>query len=225
MGNSFRLERRYYLPAGQEKSISSYLDTFPGLLKVVFPSPITQTVYFTQGRTTKYTVPTGKIIRVRKYSDDKFILRLGNELVYLEIKTLNKWWNSKERIALSGQQVFDFLSMKDITQVIGNIFDILPMFPAVGTSTHRSHWVHQSGLRITLDDDIAFFTFTEECNEGYFSEMCNEGKIEFKFPKSDSNKLEVLLKNILIGLTDCVERDADYLERRLRQCFFQNLKR
>ncbi len=71
MNNNSRLEYRYFFKAGQEQRLRDYLDMFPGLSRISFPNPVTQTLYFTQGKSGKYAIPEKTIVRIRKYSESR----------------------------------------------------------------------------------------------------------------------------------------------------------
>lgn len=227
MNDIERHEFRYFFISSLEEEVQARIKMIKGLLLVEYPNPVTETVYFTHGRKASYTVPANQLVRIRKYVGElSETIELGYKDVFLEVKTnCTNSLNHKDRIILSGITALSILA-KDIhdqsaNNILQSIAHLPPLFPTVATQTKRQHWIHKNGIRITLDKKIRVFAFLDESLKGCHIGSLSEGKIEFKFPKStqpDTSLTQIVTDNEL-----CVQKDPVYLERRLKECFFQNM--
>lgn len=227
MNDTERREFRYFFINSSEKEIRARVETIEGLFLVEYPNPITETVYFTHGQKAAYAVPPNSVVRIRRYvSELSETIELGCENVFLEVKTNHTdRLNRKDRIVLPGITALSVLVKDTRSQSVSNILQRIaylpPLFPTVATQVQRRHWIHRNGVRITLDKEIRVFAFLCGSLKGHYIESLGEGKLELKFPKSISPN-ESLVHAVTVD-SMCVQKEQDYFERRLRECFFQNI--
>lgn len=224
-----RCESRYFFESSSGEEIRACVETIKGLLLIEYPNPVTETVYFTFGKKTAYAVPANQLVRIRRYvSKLSEVIVFGHEDVFVEIKTdCANGLNHKDRFVLPGSLALSVLAKDVRIQSMGYISQgvthLPPLFPTVATQVERQHWIHKSGMRITLDKEIRMFTFFDESLEGHYAESLGEGKIEFKSPKS-LRPGDSLVRAIVTNKM-CIQKEPAYLERRLKECFFQSTKK
>ncbi|HHT9130102.1 MAG TPA: VTC domain-containing protein [Candidatus Brocadiaceae bacterium] len=229
MNRAERYERRYFFVNTLNKEVEMRIENVEGILRVEYPNPVTETIYFTHGQKMAYAMPSNQFVRIRRYMGSlSETMEFGSESIFFEVKTNHATgMNCKERISIAGDAILSVLAKEtqnvSISNILQNISHLLPLFPTAATQAERQHWVHKSGIRITLDREIRMFVFPDGSLKGYFVKSLEEGKLEFKFPKSFQS--DSPLVNIIVAVDNniCVQKDQGYLERRIRECFFQSM--
>ncbi|MCR4329503.1 MAG: hypothetical protein NUV65_03080 [Candidatus Roizmanbacteria bacterium] len=227
MSDIERREIRYFFVSSLEKEIRTRIEGIEELLLVEYPNSVTETLYFTYGQKLSYVVPAGQLVRIRRYvSGLSETMELGHENVFLEVKINHSSdLNSKNRLVLPGATALSFLTkgmcIPSVSNALQSITHLPPLFPTIATQTERRHWIHKSGVRITFDKEIRTFAFLEGSLKGCHIGSLGEGKIEFKLPKS--SQIDTSLVQRAGANEMCTHEDPAYLERRLRECFFQNI--
>lgn len=220
-----RRERSYFCASVDSKRIAGYIDALPMLTRVEFSNPVTETVYFTQGKQAKYATPHHTIVRIRKYSHDlSKSIEITSEEVFLELKTNHsETINTKRRILVPGTRVVALLSKiesSDDAETSRYLENLPPLFPTGAMQTVRSHWIHTSGMRITLDYNIRFFLFLKDRFVADLVKILNQGKIEFKYPKPG---MEIVSAEDDVALNcKCSRQENEYLRRRAMECVLKS---
>lgn len=221
-----RLEKRIFLPMDKCQLLVKRITDFKLLYRCYFDFPVSETIYFTLNDLSR-SLYDGVYIRVRKYV--KFIsekMLLDGTIAYLEIKERKQ--NSsvvfKKRYKTTSRQAAEMLSQK--SNDFSGFLPVKcpPLCPFVGTQVERLHW-QSGGLRITIDPDTFFFGFKGIGDyEGRKIGNLNETKIEFKYDTvSDWSYCAEIEKEILADM-DFYLRDKEYMEKRLRKCYIQQVQ-
>lgn len=223
MNNLERLERRYFCISSLSDSVEKTLDSLGTLTKISYLLPVTETIYLTYGAEAKYEAPTGLTVRLRRYTSKlSEVMEVTSKIILLEIKRDNRasGVNIKEQISMPGIDAIRFLAGIDdhlaLRQRLGPIADG-QLFPTGAIQSYRCHWIHPSGMRVTLDKDIRFFLFVAG-NLYVARRVTNlgEGKLEFKFPKDSGN--DRVLEQEIVAACGCAKRIPGYLGRKAREC-------
>ena len=218
-----RLEHRYFCNSSSSDSVEKMLDSYGTLTKISYLLPVTETIYFTYGVKAKYEAPTGLTVRLRRYTSElSEIMEITRDFILLEIKRDDRAseTSSKEQISMPGIDAIRFLVGIDdrfaLRQRLGAIAN-RQLFPTGAMQSYRCHWMHQSGMRVTLDKDIRFFLFVAG-NLYVARRVANlgEGKLEFKFPKASGN--DRVLEQEIVSVCGCAKRISGYLGRKAREC-------
>lgn len=229
MDDSERLECRYFCDSASSEFVEKTLDSIGALTKISYSLPITETVYFTYGERVKYETPAGLMIRLRRYAPElSDVMEITNDIVLLEVKKDNQasGVNVKERISMSGINAIKLLAETDdrlgLRRQLGIAID-RQLLPTGSTQSYRCHWMHTSGLRITFDRDIIFFLFKEDLYLARAVAILGEGKLEFKFPKT--NGRDNVFEQNIVAACGCARRTPGYLERRARECMLKHISK
>lgn len=223
MNNLERLEHRYFCISSLSDSVEQTLDSLGTLTKISYPLPVTETIYLTYGAKAKYEAPTGLTIRLRRYTLElSEVIEVTRDSILLEIKRDDRASeiSSKEQISMPGIDAIRFLAGLDdrlaLRQRLGAIAN-RQLFPTGAMQSYRCHWIHPSGMRVTLDKGIRFFLFA--AGNLYFARRVinlGEGKLEFKFPKVSRN--DRVLEQETVAACGCAKRIPGYLGRKAREC-------
>lgn len=223
MNNLERLEHRYFCNSSSSDSVEKTLDSFGTLTRISYPLPVTETIYFTYGAKAKYEAPTGLTVRLRRYTLKlSEVMEVTGDAIMLEIKRDDRasGVNIKEQVSMPGIDAIRFLAGVDdhlaLRQWLGVIAN-RQLFPTGAMQSYRCHWIHPSGMRVTLDKDIRFFLFVVG-NLYAARRVTNlgEGKLEFKFPKV--NRDDRVLEQEIVAACGCAKRIPGYLGRKAREC-------
>lgn len=225
MNDLERHEHRYFCDSRSDDSVERILDSLGVLTRIFYALPITETVYFTSGRQGKYEAVVGMVVRLRRYATIlSETIEVSENAVLLEIKRDDRATgvNIKEWVSVPGTDALKALAgMEDrlsLRQKLGIPVD-QHLLPTGATQSHRCHWLHQSGMRVTFDRDVRFFLFQEGLYIAQMVSTLGEGKLEFKFPKA--NGCDKDLEEKIVVACGCVNRPQDYLERRARECIMK----
>lgn len=224
MNNLERIEHRYFCDSSLSNSVERTLNSLGTLTKISYPLPVTETIYFTYGAKAEHEAPTAFTVRLRRYASElSEVMEIARDILLLEIKRDDRasGVNIKEQISMPGVNAIMLLTGIDdrlaLRQRLGTIAD-RRLFPTGAMQSYRCHWIHPSGMRITLDKDVRFFLFSVG-NLYVARRITNlgEGKLEFKFPKTSATYDRVLEQEIAAAC-GCAERIPGYLGRRAREC-------
>lgn len=227
MNDLERHEHRYFCDSQSSDSVERVLDSLGVLTRIFYSLPITETVYFTFGQQGKYKALAGMVVRLRRYTAIlSETIEVSENTVLLEIKRDDRATgvNVKERVSVPGTDALKALvGMEDrlgLRQRLGISTD-QHLLPTGATQSYRCHWVHQSGMRVTLDRNVRFFLFKESLYVAQIVSTLGEGKLEFKFPKA--NGRDKALEEKIVVACGCVKRSPDYLERKARECIMKHI--
>lgn len=191
MNDLERYEHRYFCDSRSSDSVERVLDSIGVLTRIFYSLPITETIYLTLGQQGKYEMPIGMMVRLRRYvAILSETIEVSESSVLLEIKREDRATgvNVKERVTVHGTAALKTLAdVEDcfgLRQKLGIATD-QHLLPTGATQSYRCHWVHQSGIRVTLDRDVRFFLFKESLYVAQMVSTLGEGKLEFKFPKAN----------------------------------------
>lgn len=226
MNDLERHEHRYFCDSQSSDSVERVLDSLGVLTRIFYSLPITETIYFTFGQQGEYEAPTGMVVRLRRYTAIlSETIEVSENIVLLEIKRDDRATgvNIKERVPVRGIDALKALAgMEDRFGLRQRL--CIPadqyLLPTGATQSYRCHWVHQSGMRVTLDKEVRFFLFKEGLYVARMVSSLGEGKLEFKFPKANGHDKD--LEEKIVAACECVKRPQDYLERRARECIMQH---
>lgn len=223
MNNLERLEHRYFCNSSSSDSVEKTLDSLGTLTKISYPLPVTETIYFTYGVKAKYQAPTGLTVRLRRYTSElSEVMEVTSDAILLEIKRHDRasGVNIKEQISMPGIDAVRLLVGIDDRLALRQLLDTIAdsqLFPTGAMQSYRCHWIHPSGMRVTLDKDIRFFLFA--AGNLYVARRVSnlgEGKLEFKFPKVSAN--DRVLEQEIVAACRCTRPIPGYLGRRAREC-------
>ncbi len=222
MNNSECLEHRYFCDSILSDSVEKVLDSLGILARVSYSLPITETIYFTYGEITNYEMPVGLRVRLRRYMATlSEVIKISGDVVLLEVKKNDRrsGMNVKAQVSMPGIDAIKALTGKDdclnVKQQLG-INTKSQLLPTGATQSYRCHWIHQSGMRVTLDKEIKFFLFKENLYVARIVATLGEGKLEFKFPKA--NGRNEILEREIISSCGCTKRPSNYVKRRAKEC-------
>ncbi len=131
-----------------------FLETIGGrfVSKQYSDKPYTQTIYFNND---DHDVPFGVSLKVRRYVQDPLcsLLSLTDKDYFLEVKKSSGSKRTKTRDVMTLEEAERFLNHQDSS--------MQNLRPYMAVVYHRRHFVptDNTGVRVTLDDDIKYFYF------------------------------------------------------------------
>lgn len=166
----------------------------------IFPKPYNQTIYFNNSL---HEVPFTYSIRARRYESrplrSKFKLDSSDKWIF-EFKTTKSVNGRFIRYKRRAEE----LELQEILERVGKIKRLgetaVPhaLVPHSAASYTRTHFLENSrGIRVTVDEDLRFYQFTENLN-GKILDKSDHAVVELKIPPHRTNsELAAELQHIL----------------------------
>ena len=225
MNDLERYESRYFCDSQLSNSVEGILDSLGVLTRIFYSLPITETIYFTHDQKEGYKFPDGMMVRLRRYvAILSETMEIFEDPILLEIKRDDRasGVNIKERVSVPGTDAIKAIVGEENRLNLRQRISIpinQNLLPTIATQSYRCHWIHQSGLRVTLDKNVRFFLLKKGSYTARIVESLGEGKLEFKFPKD--NRHNMILARQIVSACGCIKRPQDYLKRRAIECIMK----
>jgi hypothetical protein len=196
--NQTRAEIRYYVPPQKAPLVRKTLSHL--MNRNIFPKPYNQTLYFNNNL---HEVPFTYSIRARRYESHPLRARFS-------LDPKDKWiFEFKTTKSVNGRFIrykrrAEELALEEILERVGRIKKLgetsIPhkLAPHSAASYTRSHFLENSrGIRVTVDEDLRFYQFTEDLN-GKMLDKSDHAVVELKIPPHRTgSELATELQHIL----------------------------